>query len=79
MVTIRIEQKHLSKLSLTIVSAGVCLMLAGCFGASYTQDSGPTPQVAAPSETSTTTTTTSDPAATTVESHRTTTSAFLIP
>ena len=79
MVTIRIEQKHLSKLSLTIVSAGVCLMLAGCFGASYTQDSGPTPQVAAPSETSTTTTTTSGPAATTVESHRTTTSAFLIP
>jgi uncharacterized lipoprotein YajG len=79
MVTIRIEQKHLSKLSLTIVSAGVCLMLAGCFGASYTQDSGPTPQVAAPSETSTTTTTTSDPAAPTVESHRTTTSAFLIP
>jgi len=81
MATMHIHQNLPSKLALTILSAGVCLMLAGCFGATYTQDSGPTPEVATPSESSsTTTTTTSAPAPTTVESHHTTTtSAFLIP
>ncbi len=78
METMHIRQTHLSKLALTIVSAGACLMLAGCFGATYSQDSGPTPVMAAPAETSSTTTTTTDAAPTTVESHRTT-SAFLIP
>jgi len=81
MFTTHILQTRPSKLALSIVGAGVCLMLAGCFGATYTQDSGPTPEVAAPSETSsTTTTTTTAPDPTTVESHHTTTtSAFLIP
>lgn len=79
MATMRIHQIHLSRLALTIVSAGACLALAGCFGATYTQDSGP-PEVAAPAQTSSTTTTTTDAAPTTVESHRTTTtSGFLIP
>jgi hypothetical protein len=79
MVTMHIHQNLPGKLALTIVSAGVCLMLGGCFGATYTQDSGPTPEVVTPSQTSSTTTTTTS-APTTVETHHsTTTSAFLIP
>jgi hypothetical protein len=74
----RIDHTHLSRLALSIVSAGVCLMLTGCFFASYTSDSGPTPEVAAPSETSSTTTTTVA-AAPTVERQRTTTTTIGLP
>jgi hypothetical protein len=74
----RIDQTHLSRLALTIVSAGVCLMLTGCFVASYTSDSGNTPEVGAPSETSSTTTTTVA-AAPAVERQRTTTTTIGLP
>jgi hypothetical protein len=79
MNTKRIDSVYLSNLALTMIGAAVCLMLTGCFGATYSTESGPTPEVASPSETSsTTTTTTSDAVPTTVET-RHTTSAILIP
>jgi hypothetical protein len=73
MITTNINQTHLGKLALTIVSAGVCLMLSGCFFASYSSDSGTVPDVAGPSETSSTTTTTSAAVPATVERQRSTT------
>jgi len=77
MLTMRIDRTHLSKLALTIVGAGVCLMLTGCFFASYTTDSGTTPELGAPSETSSTTTTTSAAVPPTVERRTTTTTTAI--
>jgi len=74
----RIDQTHLNRLALSVVSAAVCLMLTGCFFASYTSDSGTTPEVGAPSETTSTTTTTVA-AAPTVERQRTTTTTIGLP
>ena len=63
--------KSPSSFALAVISAGVCVMLTGCF--SYTKESRTaTPAVAVPSESSTTTTTT-ESAPTTVERQRTTT------
>lgn len=78
MVTTNINQTHPGKLALTILSAGVCLMLSGCFFASYTSDSGAMPGAAVPSETSSTTTTTSAGAPATVQRQRSTTTTTTV-
>jgi len=78
MVTTRINQTHLGKLALTIVGAGVCLMLSGCFFASYTSDSGTVPDLSAPPETSSMTTTTTAAAPATVQRERSTTTTTTV-
>jgi PBP1b-binding outer membrane lipoprotein LpoB len=51
--------KKMKRIATALVSASVCLMLAGCF--SYTRESTPTPAVVTtPPASSSTTTTTSD-------------------
>jgi hypothetical protein len=64
--------KRPGSLALALMSAGVGMMLTGCF--SYTKESRTaTPTVAVPSESSSTTTTTTESAPTTVERERITT------
>lgn len=59
------------RIALSIISAGVCLVLTGCF--SYTKEQSTTPAVEVPSEASTTTTTTSADNGVVQREHSTTT------
>ncbi len=61
------------RIALSIISAGVCLVLTGCF--SYTKEQSTTPavEVPSPAESSTTTTTTSADNGVVQREHSTTT------
>ena len=66
--------KRPGKFALTVLSAGVCMMLTGCFSYSKESTSRTTPSVVeVPQESSSTTTTTTESNPVTVERQRTTT------